>query len=83
MHRFIGMRMQLFHEFSAVKLNSYDMKLVVDHTKDQLNQVYVENGFSTVDAICEFDVLKGRILEKHKETFWVSAQTKGRSGDQD
>ena len=26
-------RMQLFHEFSAVKLNSYDMKLVVDHTK--------------------------------------------------
>jgi hypothetical protein len=76
-------RMQLFHEFSAVKLSSYDMKLVVDHTKDQLHQVYVENGFSTVDAIWEFDVLKGRILEKHKETFWVSAQTKGRSGDQD
>lgn len=79
----IKKRMQLFHEFSATKLNSYDMKLVVDYTKEQLHQVCHESGGITVDVIWEFDVLKKRLLEKHKETFWVSAQSKGRSGDVD
>ena len=59
------------------------MKLVVDHSKDQLNQVHQKDGLTTLDTIWEFDVLKSRISEKHKETFWVSAETNGRSGDLD
>ena len=34
-------RLQLFHELSAIKANSYDLRLDVDHTSSQLHQIYV------------------------------------------
>jgi len=74
-------RMQLFHEFSALKTNSYNMKLSLDFSQELLNQVCFENGHETIDVSWEFQVLKQRLFEKHKETFWVSAQTKGKNGD--
>ena len=75
--------MQLFHELSATKLNSYSMKLTVDEGKDLLNQVYIEDSSQITDVSWNIDLLKKRLLEKHKETFWVSAVTRGQSGDDD
>ena len=36
-----------------------------------------------IDVTWEFEVLKKRLSQKHRETFWVTALTKGRSGDED
>ena len=74
-------RMQLFHEFSALKINSYNMKLLLDHNKDLLHQIYLKDESSVIDVTWEIEVLKRRLREKHKETFWVSAMTKGKNGD--
>ena len=40
----IRQRMQLFHEFSTIKLNSYDMKLELDIDHDLLHQICIEDG---------------------------------------
>ena len=74
--------MQLFHELSAIKANSYDLRLDVDHTSSQLHQIYVGKNPPDIDVTWEFEVLK-RLSQKHRETFWVTALTKGRSGDED
>jgi hypothetical protein len=79
----IKQRMQLFHEFSVSKTNSYNMKLDIDFSQSLLHQVYVENGSAIIDVSWELDVLKKRLSEKHKETFWVSAETRGKSGNED
>ena len=74
-------RVQLFHELSAIKANSYNMKLDLDFGRDLLHQVYMEGNNVVMDVSWELEVLKKRLSEKHKETFWVSAETKGKSGD--
>ncbi len=74
-------RVQLFHELSAIKANSYNMKLDLDFGRDLLHQVFMEGNDVVVDVSWELEVLKKRLSEKHKETFWVSAETKGKSGD--
>ena len=75
-------RMQLFHELSASKLNSYNMKLDLDFNQNLLHQVCKEHDGFTIDVSWEQEVLKKRLSEKHKETFWVSAETKGNSGSE-
>ena len=59
------------------------MRLVVDNNKGLLHQVFLDGGHETKDVCWVFDVLKRRLSEKHKETFWVTAQTRGRTGDPD
>ena len=48
-----------------------------------LNQVCIEDYKETNDVCWEFHVLRKRLAEKHRETFWVTAKTKGKSGDLD
>ena len=76
-------RMQLFHEFSTIKLNSYNMKLDLDLDHDLLHQICVEDGVEVRDVTWELPTLKRRVSEKHKETFWVAAISRGKSGDID
>jgi len=76
-------RLQLVHQLSAVKANSYDLQLYVDHSKGQLHQIYVGKSPADLDVTWELEFLKKRLFEKHRETFWVTALTAGRSGDDD
>ncbi len=76
-------RLQLFHELSAIKTNSYGMKLNLDYNSSLLHQVCIEDDKETNDVCWEFHVLRKRLAEKHRETFWVTAKTKGKSGDLD
>ena len=76
-------RLQLFHELSAIKTNSYGMKLNLDFNSSLLHQVCIEHEQETNDVCWEFHVLRKRLAEKHRETFWVTAKTKGKSGDLD
>lgn len=76
-------RLQLFHELSTLKTNSYDMKLEIDRENNLLHQVYVDGELVTRDVTWEFSVLEKRLREKHRETFWVYADSRGKSGDKD
>ena len=73
-------RVQLFHEFSAVKSNSYDMKLRVEETKGLLHQETVVGLGSVTDVTWEFATLAERLKKKHGRTFWVKADTDGSGG---
>ena len=76
-------RVQLFHELNVTKPNSYDLQIKVDGPKDQLQQLYMASSPPIIDVIWEFPLLKDRLLSKHKETFWVTADTRGRNGGTD
>lgn len=76
-------RLQLFHEMSATKVNSYGLSLKVDIPGDALHQIYVNEGKSTIDVTWRLEKLFDRLLEKHKQTFWVKADTQGKgAGEQ-
>lgn len=76
-------RVQLFHSISAVKPNSYHMGLALDNNNELLRQVHHGNGVRENDVSWEMDTLKSRLREKHTESFFVYAETRGKSGDQD
>ncbi len=74
-------RLQLFHEMSVIKTNSYDLQLRINEGLDQLAQIYTRETPPVVDVIWEFDKLVERLVSKHKETFWITAQTQGNRND--
>ena len=76
-------QMRLFHELSVTKVNSFDLQLEMDMPEDSMHQIYVGGNEIERDVTWKFEILKQRLLDKHKETFWVTARTKGRSGDAD
>lgn len=73
-------RRQLFHEMSVIKINSYDLQLRIDKGLDQLTQIYTGDTVPVVDVRWNFDKLVERLVSKHKETFWITAQTQGERG---
>ena len=74
---------RLVQTLSAVKPNSFDLLLDLDHDNSFLHQIYVGAGAKVRDVTWKLDVLKASLSEKHRESFWVTALTKGRSGDRD
>ena len=76
-------RIQLFHQLSVTKPNSYYLQLKVDWSKEQLQQLYMAKSPPITDVIWEFPLLKERLLSKHKETFWITAETQGKNGEVD
>jgi len=74
-------RIQLFHEFSAIKTNSYGMRLEIGEPYELLHQIYLEEKRVQKDVTWEIADLKDRLYKKHRETFWVTAETIGKSGD--
>ena len=74
-------RHQLFHELVTTKTNSYNMRLELDPSIEVLYQIYIEDSFKEKDVLWNINHLKKRLIEKHHETFWVTAETIGKSGD--
>tara|TARA_B110000503_G_scaffold141672_1_gene235884 strand:- start:209 stop:739 length:531 start_codon:yes stop_codon:yes gene_type:complete len=73
-------RVQLFHEISCTKPNSYGLQLEVADDWEKLCQIYVPGGDVTKrenDVVWLMDKLIDRVNKKHQETMWVSAQTRG------
>ena len=70
-------RNQLFHEFSALKPNSYGMQLKVDESKGHLHQVTLTEKLQITDVTWELEKLSERLNHKHGKTFWVKAETQG------
>ena len=75
-------RIQLNHTLSATKSNSLDLKLRTDPSRDQLQQIYTAQSPFVTDVLWDFSLLKERLASKHKETFWITADTHGKNGDE-
>lgn len=78
-------RMQLFHEMAATKVNSYGLSLKVDHKNEMLHQTCIETEGTepVIDVTWRLAKLFERLIEKHKQTFWVKADTVGKgAGEQ-
>jgi hypothetical protein len=69
-------RNQLFHEMCASTSNSYGLALEVDGN-DFLHQSWTDGSRVVRDATWRFEKLFSRLAEKHGQTFWVKADTRG------
>lgn len=69
-------RLQLYETFSTKRVNAYDLTLEVDEINNKLKIIYVKDGKRTVVSAWNFDTLQESLSIKHKETFWVKAESK-------
>jgi hypothetical protein len=69
-------RNQLFHEMCASTCNSYGLVLEVQGS-DFLHQSWTDGTQVVRDATWKFEKLFSRLAEKHGQTFWVKADTRG------
>lgn len=58
---------------SASSVNSQSLMLSIPNKENQLWAIYKNNGKDKHLLTWQFDVLKSRLEEKHRETFWVYA----------
>jgi hypothetical protein len=77
-------KLRLNHEMNAVSPNSIGFVLEVDAARDWLKQNHVdpETTSSKHVATWELEHLRGRLAEKHPQTFWVGAKCRGRGEDE-
>lgn len=72
-------RLQLYETFSTQKVNAYDLGLGMNGAQDRLEMLYGRESRSYVSS-WQMNNLKGALLLKHQETFWVKAQSIDRDG---
>lgn len=75
-------RVQVFHEISCIKPNSYDLQLELADGDTKLEQVSYktigENRVKDRDVVWLMDKLVSRVEEKHQETMWITADSRGK-----
>ncbi|MDB3993882.1 MvaI/BcnI family restriction endonuclease [Gammaproteobacteria bacterium] len=70
-------RLQLYHQISSLKVNSYGLILNIDPNDAIIEQRFKGETTDIMDVLWDINVLDDALRAKHKETFWVSAQVKG------
>ena len=73
-------RLQLYETFRVSRANAYGLRLVVDEKKDQLQIVSDNEGDGIFVSAWSLQALREQLAEKHKETFWVKAQSVSKDG---
>jgi len=76
-------RVQLRHTLTTKKANSFDLQLMLDNKNEQLHQIYTGSNPPIKDVLWEMPTLVDALRQKHTETFWVTAKTKGDTGAAD
>ena len=76
----IKSRRQLYHTISSLGPNS--LGLVLNLENELLHQNYVDAKLTQHDVLWEMDELCNSLSEKHKETFWISADTQGKGASE-
>jgi len=77
-------RLQLYHTLHADRVNTKNLLLEVDGARDWLKQVSVdpESSATEHDVTWELAKLRTSLADKHRETFWVQAECRGRGQDE-
>jgi hypothetical protein len=78
-------RLQFYHEIDGKKPNSLGFMLELDAGKDWLKQNHVNQDTQDKRHLTtwEMDNLRGRLIEKHPQTFWVGARCRGKGVDEE
>lgn len=71
--------LKLYCTLSANKYNSQGLGFEVDFNNDLLNEVHEQDGNV---ASWLGQTLRSKLLEKHRETFWIKADTHTNNGDE-
>lgn len=64
--------LKLYCTLAANKYNSQGLGFEVDFNNDVLNEIHIQDG-SVVSWLGQ--TLRNKLLEKHRETFWIKADT--------
>ncbi len=75
-------RRQLFHELSMIKPNSYGMALELEGNV-LLHQSWTDGSTLVRDTTWRLETLFSRLKDKHGQTFWVKADTRGRGAEEE
>jgi len=70
-------RLQLYHTMKSETPNSIGLLLEVDFSMDWLKQNHHDEERTTHVATWEMEKLRGRLREKHPQTLWVKAASRG------
>ena len=70
---------KLYCTVSVIKPNSQSLQLKIDSSLQRLIEFARKEGFGDV-AVWKLDHLHTRLTEKHKETFWIQAESKNLNG---
>lgn len=73
-------RLQMYETFRVSRANAYGLRLVVDENKDELQIVSDNEGQDLFVSAWSLKALREQLAEKHKETFWVKAQSISKDG---
>lgn len=78
-------KLRLNHEMNALDPNSIGFVLEVNASKDWLKQNHydAESEVTRHVTTWEMDNLRSRLRQKHPQTFWVGAKTRGRGPDEE
>lgn len=78
-------KLRLNHEMNATAPNSIGFVLEVDSNRDWLKQNHQDPETATNRHVTtwELEKLRGRLQEKHQQTFWVGANCRGRGSDEE
>ena len=78
-------KLRLNHEMNALSPNSIGFILEVDAAKDWLKQNHYDAKADVTKHVTtwEMEKLRERLVEKHKETFWVAAKCRGRGEEEE
>ena len=68
-------RLQLYETFKVSRTNAYGLRLRVDENKDELQIVHENDGKITFVSAWKMDTLRDAVQTKHRQTFWVKAQS--------
>jgi len=73
-------RFQLYETFKVSRPNAYGLRLRLDENKDELQIVHEHNNKVTFVAAWKMDTLREAVQTKHRQTFWVKAQSEKING---
>lgn len=76
-------RRQLYCTISGKMANPNGFVLSIDGEKDWLRQNHVVAERTTRMAVWELAKLRDRLTSKHRQTFWVSAETRGKGASEE
>lgn len=73
--------LKLYCTVSSAHPNSQGLMLEVDNSTNTLNEFYLNNHVKEDVVKWRFEKLESKLLEKHRETFWVYADCKRRGSE--
>lgn len=73
-------RLQMYETLMCARSNAYDLILDVDINNDMLNIMHQEERAKKYVSAWYLKNLRKALLLKHRETFWIKAQSETRNG---